>query len=233
MTNTATMRYASYAVAAVTALAMLMAATPAFAFSFYGGSDDITVSNKNSATVNNTTEASASTGGNTSGGSYGGDGANGGDVKAYGGDVDDSTAGNANGGDGDVGGTVISGDAYAKANTTNAVNSNEVKVKIGCGCEDNNGGDVEVKNRNNATVNNTTSATAKTGYNKAKGSSGGNGGNGGDVKAKGWHSDVTGSDAGDADGGNGGEGGYVASGDATAKAYTVNVVNTNLVRVRR
>ncbi|MBI2673816.1 MAG: hypothetical protein HYX23_00870 [Candidatus Zambryskibacteria bacterium] len=61
-------------------------------------------------------------------------------------------------------------------------------------------------------------------------STGGNISSGGDAKskakAKGWHSDAD-SDA------NGGNGGSIKTGDASAWSEVVNVVNTNIVRVRR
>lgn len=201
--------------------------------------NDDTVKNYNYGKVVNTTSSGASTGGNYAGGSTGGNGGNGGDIENKDGDdqeVDDSSTGNGgNGGNGGQGGIVLTGDAYASASTVNVVNKNTTRVNR-CGCDggDDNG-DTKVKNRNYGKVYNYTGASAKTGYNAAKGSEGGEGGDGGEIENKdGGNQDVDDTDTGNGgSGGHGGSGGYIESGVAVSTAHTLNVVNRNHTRIRR
>ena len=219
-------------------------------------SDDVRVSNSNSAFVVNHTEASASTGGNYASGAEGGDAGKGGDIENDGKNqnVNGSDAGNGgDGGDADSGGTVKTGDAAAVAVTTNVVNKNDTDVDS-CGCEDelvvgegsqviieedDNHGDVTVRNRNHAVLFNGTEARAKTGYNGASGAEGGDGEDGGDIENEGQNGNQNVNDSNAGDGGNGGDatgetaGGWVETGAATSFARTLNVVNKNITRVRR
>jgi len=96
----------------------------------------ISISISQSGCINNTTSASASTGGNTAGGSRGGRGGRGGDVRAsaFGGNSignnGGATAGNGGaGGAGAEGGFVQSGNATANASTTNILN--RIRIRIG------------------------------------------------------------------------------------------------------
>lgn len=111
--------------------------------------------------------------------------------------------------------------------------------------------EVEIGLFNGGFVLNNTDAYAKTGWNAAGGSDGGNageGGNGGEGDEADADADADGEDS-DADaeanggeggeggeGGNGGagdEGGLVVTGDARSNAGTINLVNTNVIRVIR
>ncbi|MFH0804414.1 MAG: hypothetical protein V1896_02335 [Candidatus Zambryskibacteria bacterium] len=121
---------------------------------------------------------------------------------------------NANGGSGSNSGDIDTGTAVAKAKTVNVVNSNVTSVKVPCRCK----GDIEVENDNGAFLKNDTVASADTGYNIA----GGDGGNAGTAKF-----------GSNANGGSGSNSGDIDTGTAVAKAKTVNVVNTNLTRIRR
>lgn len=193
-------------------------------------------------------------GGNGGSGGLGARGGDGGSADLYG--------NGGNGGNGGVGGTVQTGDATANAGTENVVNSNDVKVE-GCGCDagvnydEDRVDDISVNNKvrleveNNGFVLNSTSAYAKTGWNRAEGSEGGDGaraGSGGDGDKADADADSghNGGDASaDADGGNGGkggnggmggegsEGGLVVTGEARSNSGTINVVNANLIRVIR
>lgn len=222
------------AIAVSPIVAFGMYAAPAFA------DGDVTVTNVNNGTVSNMVISSASTGGNEAGGSYGGDGGNGGSVRNYGGeqDVSDSTLGaGGNGGNGAIGGTIYTGDAGSLASVTNVINSNDVEVDR-CACNevegDDDGNDV-VANVNTGASQNMVFAKARTGWNGAEGSSGGEGGRGGSVKngSEGSQNvDDTTTGTGGA-GGNGGAGGYVETGLAVSETAVVNVLNTNVVRIRR
>lgn len=199
--------------------------------------DDI-VMNENCAIVINEVEVYANTGDNMAGGSYGGDGGDGGKIiNINDGDVDESTTGNGgNGGDASVGGTVITGDATAEADVMNAVNTNRTIINR-CACEDEDcecGFDI-VKNRNSAMVMNGVGVAAETGENLAEGSYGGDGGDGGKIYNGGGEcSDVDESTTGNGgDGGQGSEGGLVQTGVSYSRANVVNVVNRNLTRILR
>src|SRR3989344_3619337 len=182
-------------------VALLSFASPALAHGgHYGSSDDITVTNHNSASVRNTVNVSASTGGN---------GANGGE-----------------------GGVIYTGNAYAGSLINNDVNYNETNVDVDCDCE----GDVDdvtVTNHNSASVNNNVDVRARTGHNEANGGDAGcdcvGGGDGGNVNHSEDHN--AGGNGGNA--GHGGWGGYINTGDAEAGSGIVNLVNTNITRIRR
>ena len=228
-------------VAVLGVLAMVFAFTPLSASAspwWWGwGDDDVTVTNNNDAVVLNGVIASSDTGGNGAGGARGGNGGDGGDIDNDGDDVDDSTTGNGgNGGHAngvDSGGLVSTGNAGANAGVLNVVNSNATSVNR-CGCDREGGnGDVTVRNQNRAFVGNLVVADADTGDNWAGGARGGNGGNAGDIDNY-EGDDVDDSTTGNGGhGGAGGEGGTVYTGYALADAGAVNVVNTNLTRVRR
>lgn len=101
-----------------------------------GNVNGVNVGVAQSGCINNTTSASASTGGNTAGGSKGGRGGRGGDVRAsaFGGNSTGNnggaTAGNGGaGGVGGEGGFVQTGNANANASTTNILN--RIRIRIG------------------------------------------------------------------------------------------------------
>ncbi len=223
--------------AVATSLAMLAPAGLALADDDY--SSRVHVHNSNRAVVINSTDADANTGDNWAGGAEGG---NGGDA-GWGVNVltEDTGATGGNGGNGGTageGGTVDTGNASADAGTINAVNSNVTSVRGGgCGCDD----DIDdvhvsrsVHNYNRALLVNRTDADADSGDNAASGAEGGNGGDAGtavnvltdDTSAKGGNA---------GNGGNAGakSGGLVVTGRADSRAGTINVVNTNITRVRR
>src|SRR3989344_5165811 len=210
-------------------VALLSFASPALAHGgHYGSSDDITVTNHNSASVRNTVNVSASTGGNDANGGTGSAAGNGGDVNHS---DDNNTGGNGgNGGNGGEGGVIYTGNAYAGSLINNDVNYNETNVD--CDCE----GDVDdvtVTNHNSASVNNNVDVRARTGHNEANGGDAGcdcvGGGDGGDVNHSEDHK--AGGNGGNA--GHGGWGGYINTGKAEAGSGIVNLVNTNITRIRR
>jgi len=88
--------------------------------------------------------------------------------------------------------------------------------------------DVDVRNRNSATVVNEVTVLASTGLNDANGGSGNDGGDSGNPIAL-LGSGATTGDGGD--GGDGGTGGIITTGDATAGATVENTVNTNKTTV--
>lgn len=101
-----------------------------------GSGGDVIIDTDSSATVENTTDASASTGGNTVGGSAGGDGAASGSITNEAGTqevTDSSTGDGGSGGAASAGGTAISGAAAASASSHTMVNTTETVV-TGCGC---------------------------------------------------------------------------------------------------
>ena len=96
-----------------------------------------------------------------------------------------------------------------------------------------NSSSVGVSGSNNGSIDSTTKAKARTGGNTAEGSEAGNGGKGGKIDASGGGSNNNGG-ATAGDGGNGGHsglGGTVFTGAADANTTSINVMNTNLVRV--
>lgn len=233
---------AAIAAAVTMVFGSLLVAAPAFADV---NSSYIKIEISNNGTITNTTSAKASTGGNWAGGSEGGNGGSGGDVEAGKGDNNNggATAGDGgNGGDASAGGLVETGDANADAGSVNELNTNDVSVKTGYH-SDMNSSKLKIELDNgcgcgSSSINNTTRAKARTGGNNAEGSEGGKGGRGGDVEANGgWFSssDYNNGGATAGEGGNGGEGGLggeVVTGEATSNSGAINVLNTNLVRVR-
>ncbi|MDA3840524.1 MAG: hypothetical protein PF572_05510 [Patescibacteria group bacterium] len=219
------------------------------------GSD--VVINDNEAFVMNRVSSSANTGGNTAGGSYGGDGGDAGDIRTRG-DVNQSSTGNGGvGGDGNTGGTVYTGNAYASTSLYSEVNSNTSSIdRCSCGgddcCDE---GHVVVYNRNRAIVMNDASSWANTGDNMAEGSYAGRGGDGGTINPEdrfmprpaGVDIEEKGAENGDDDdgrvdesmtgeggaGGNAGAGGLVETGESRSSTTYVNVVNRNLTRILR
>jgi hypothetical protein len=144
-------------------------------------------------------------------------------------------AGNGgNGGTASDGGFVTTGDANADAGSLNSVNSNDTKVNIGHHA-DMNSSALAVAGSNSGAVVDVTAAAADTGTNNARGSRGGRGGSGGEVESNGFLS--TGNNGGASagqggTGGNGGIGGTVGTGNSTSNSGSINVLNTNIVRVR-
>ncbi|KKQ77540.1 MAG: hypothetical protein A3A96_02405 [Candidatus Zambryskibacteria bacterium RIFCSPLOWO2_01_FULL_39_39] len=206
-------------IAFASAAAFLVSAVPALAFGgfHFSSSDlDIDVDVDNDAYVKNDVDTTASTGGNTS---TGGSARN----RVSGGNVDNTEA---NGGDT---GDIDTGDAFATTYVTNTVNSNDIVVRSDCGCRGE--ADLDVDVDNDATVKNYVDTKAKTGHND---SVGGNASN--KVKSNSSHSYhhwFGGSNSVDNTEANGGDAGEITTGDADAYSDVVNVVNTNVVRVRR
>ena len=211
-------------IAGMSILALIAVASPASATWWDWNNSDINVNVTNGAYVKNDVDTTASTGGNS---------ANGGDAgnTTYGGNVrhsdDRNTAGNTSNANAGSGGTVVTGDAVATSNVGNDVNSNDVKIKVVCGCE-NNVDDVNVNLNNGAKVKNYVDTKAKTGHNDANGGNAGNQTTGGNVR----YSDDD-NTAGNTSNANAGSGGVVVTGWADAYSTVVNVVNSNVVRIRR
>ena len=98
---------------------------------------DITVNNRNNATVGNTVGVGANTGENTALGGNGGDGGNGGEATGghshhwyHHSSSSSNDGGNGgDGGDGGTGGEVSTGDAFAGASVTNVVNTTITRVR--------------------------------------------------------------------------------------------------------
>jgi len=135
---------------------------------------------------------------------------------ANGGDVGASANGAFNDGndaDGGDGGTVNTGDASSSSSVGNVVNSNATDVDRDCGCR----GDVRVRNQNRGAVLNGVQTGSDTGWNDSNGGTSGASANG------------LGNDDNTAEGG---KGGSVTTGNARSRSGVVNVVNTNLTRVR-
>ena len=216
------------------------------------------VVNMNGAMVHNEVMVGANTGRNLADGSYGGSGGSGGNISNIdgseeNGDVRDSVTGR--GGDGGaaaIGGTVVTGDATVTALVSNDVNNNLTTVDY-CACEkldedccenseedccENSEEDccdenIRVKNMNFAMLDNRLIVGANTGRNDALGSYGGEGGGGGSIKNSG-DGDVDGSTTSlGGNGGAGGEGGVVQTGASVAISELMNMVNTNITRIRR
>src|SRR3989344_5451554 len=119
----------------------------------------------------------------------------------------------ANDADGGDGGTVNTGDASSSSSVGNVVNSNATDVDRDCGCR----GDVRVRNQNRGAVLNGVQTGSDTGWNDSNGGTSGASANG------------LGNDDNTAEGG---KGGSVTTGNARSRSGVVNVVNTNLTRVR-
>ena len=207
----------------------------------HGDDTSIIVSNSNSAFVGNLVVSEANTGENTAAGSYAGDGGDGGSINNRGGrgeaEVEGSRTGSGgNGGSSSTGGTVYTGTAVSDAGVLNVVNSNATDIEESCGCEQDGDRTTTVRNHNRAMVLNGVVSEAETGENTAYGSYAGDGGDGGSINNGGGGADeaeVEDSRTGrGGQGGNSGLGGYVQTGPAYSSAGAVNVVNTNLTRIR-
>ena len=221
-------------VGSIVALSMVALTNPAAAYGnhYAPQSNDITVTNSNSAYVNNTVNVGSNTGGNSvTGGNTGGAG-EGGDARGSRATAGDG--GTSGGSNND--GFIQTGNAAALSAISNNINTNRTKVTTDCGCQGRNGGDVEVTNRSNAKVTNNVTADANTGYNGVAGGTSGAAGNGGNASAHSWskwnHHN------GGATAGNGGNTGTsnnlgtIGTGDALSDSVIVNVVNRNITRVR-
>ena len=221
-------------IGAVTSLALGVVfafATPASAAM---NSSAMVITNLNGGAIISGTTATANTGGNTAGGSRGGNGGSAGDVEAEDGNMNNGGAAAGNGGNGgnaSAGGWVETGDADAEAGSINQLNSNDTDIEI---ADDMNSSGLIVTGASVGLIAEVTGAGANAGENSARGSRGGRGGQGGEVEA-----DDTGSNNnGGATAGNGGNGGVgstggeVKTGKSTSAAGSLNVLNTNIVRVR-
>ena len=204
------------------------------------------VINDNKGVAINLVSAEANTGGNFADGSYGGEGGDGGDMENEGGDIRRShTGAGGNGGTALDGGIITTGDANAQAGAINVVNTNYTEIDR-CACQEENCCEDEccedecccnldlVHNSNRAIAFNGVRARANTGENAAMGSYGGEGGEGGEIENEGEGGDIAGSSTGiGGTGGNSGYGGDVMTGRSDARALGVNIVNTNITRIRR
>jgi hypothetical protein len=211
------------------------------------------VMNMNEAGVSNRIEVRSATGENWAGGSYGGNGGDGGDIRngefnlvrvnggndcdqGNDGDVEDSTTGNGgSGGAASAGGAVMSGNASAVANVSNTANSNRTLIDR-CACVEEDECDCgrdAVISFNRLGLANDGNVRAYTGENDAEGSYGGEGGQGGDIGNSG-DGDIEESMTGTGGNGNaGGEGGLVQTGQSNSRLELVNVFNRNITRVLR
>jgi hypothetical protein len=197
--------------------------------------DDM-VANSNEAVIFNDISVKANTGYNYAGGSYGGDGGNGGAIiNEDEGDVEDSSTGNGGSGAGaSTGGTIMTGNASANANVLNRANTNRTLIDR-CACPGDccDSGDSWVVNRNRAAIFNFAATDANTGFNEADGSYGGEGGSAGDIHNNG-EGDVEDSMTGTGgQGASASEGGLVQTGQSNSRLDIVNVVNRNITRILR
>lgn len=202
------------AIATIAAFALSSASASAF---FWGksSSSDINVSTSNSASVSNTVSSSANTGNNS----------------AYGGDASNNVSGKnglngmneANGGQG---GVIATGDAAALSSIANQVNTNKTVVDKDCGCK----GDVDVKTTSSASVANSVNTISNTGNNVVVGGDASNSVEGGSYSWYKKHSKSSSKNGGNT--ANGGMGGTIVTGAALAGTEVVNVVNTNVTRVK-
>ena len=218
------------------------------------------VMNENEGEAINMVGADSNSGGNLAGGSMGGDGGEGGDMENEGGDIRRShTGAGGNGGSSSDGGIVTSGEAGAEAAGLNLVNTNYTEVDD-CACEDEeeeNGAAVDsqlngpepgpemccgdiviVRNSNRHLGENMVGARANSGDNMAMGSYAGDGGEGGEMENESENEcngqDIEGSSTGaGGTGGNSGFGGDVMTGPSHSRALGVNVLGTNITRIRR
>ena len=218
--------------AIVAAVAMI---SPVAAFADMNSSAIVIAAQNNGVLISNTT-SNASTGSNTAGGSRGGRGGSGGDVEggAGVGNNGGATAGNGGtGGNGGPGGLVTTGDAESDAGSMSSLNSNDIDV--GGDGEDMNSSAVAVLLDNASGISmlaQNTGAAATTGDNTARGSRGGRGGSGGEVEADGSGNNGGATAGTGGHGGTGGLGGEVVTGGSTSNAGSIQMMNTNLVRVR-
>lgn len=181
----------------------LSASTASAYFPWIQQSNDVDVTNSNSAYVSNSVSTTANTGGNL---------IVGGDAKNYASKGTNTAVG------GDAGS--LTGDATAASYVENHVNSNKTVVDL-CGCKGK--GDVTVSNTNKYTkVVNNVETVANTGGNQTAG---------GDAKNKvsggfsWWHG---GSSTNTAVGGSA----YSETGSAVAGSSVVNIVNKNITRMK-
>lgn len=194
-------------IAVASTIAFLSVAIPAFACEGYSCGGHHSRQQSSDITVSNTNSGTVTNNVTTSA-STGYNDANGGDAKGQ-----NATAGN--------GGFISTGDAVAVSEVTNLVNSNKTKISRDCGCK----GDIDVTSSNSASVSNTLDTKAKTGGNDA---------NGGDAKVKKSSNNESryhhhSSNNGEANGGHGGE---IWTGDALSSSAVVNVVNSNVTRIK-
>lgn len=239
--------------------ALALTVSPALAYGQDGpdhhgdeaGNNDV-ITNENSACVENDVVAVADTGDNYAGGSYAGDGGEGGSIKLYGQanlNMADTGAGGT-GGNAGPGGYILTGEAIALAEVKNLVNTNNTEVdRCACQqpetaplqviegpcCDEEEGNNVVVSNENRVRLENDVKAIAKTGDNRAKGSYAGDGEEGGDIKVyQGGAANLN--DVSTGAGGNGGtslDGGWVETGPSSAVSSVMNILNRNVTRIMR
>jgi hypothetical protein len=228
-------------VGSIVALSMVALTNPAAA---YGGqqnhhmsvtSNDITVTNSNSATVSNTVVVGANTGYNSVAGGTSGKAGNGGNVHGNGTAGNGGTSGGSNND-----GYIATGNAASLSAISNDINTNRTKITTNCGCQGKNGGDVTVNNQNNANIGNAVVAGSNTGYNGVTGGNTGAAGNGGETASHSWSkwNNHHMNNNGGATAGNGGNTGTsnnigtILTGDSLSDSLVVNVVNRNITRIK-
>ena len=227
----------------ITSLALLFSIAPVFADDGQipdgdtcdDGCSDM-IYNRNCASVNNMIMTRANTGLNLAGGSYGGDGGEGGAINNSAGDVDQSNTGAGGvGGNAGMGGTIATGNATATSDVNNLVNSNLSDINR-CGCSST-GTDCDcsndrIRNISRAHVGNGVMTDAGTGMNQAEGSEAGAGGAAGAIVNSGDDVDTSTTGPG-GNGGTGAAGGLIQTGVSNAITMVINVVNRNLTRIVR
>jgi len=196
-----------------------------------GNGNDL-IMNDNSSFVMNRVVAHSNTGGNVAGGSYAGDGGDGGAI--LGDDVEESSTGNGGaGGDSGLGGTVITGNAVSSVDFYNEVNSSRTTIDR-CACVDEgccgDDGHSMILNRNRAIVMNDVVADADTGLNEAEGSYAGGGGDAGLIDADDVDKSTTGNGG---LGGTSSAGGAVQTGLSRSNVTFVNIINRTITRISR
>lgn len=229
--------------AVVAGLALALIAVPVSADDLNG--NDV-VTNENYSYVTNEIDASAKSGFNIAAGARGGNGAWGGNAgnSNQGNNAEESSTGHGgrggNGGDAGSGGNITTGNAFVTIGVQNTANTNDTMVTRRGGEDiDDDNGVVRVMSSNNAGITNTIGARARSGFNVAGAGDAGNGGpggNGGNMEQTGEDdvdSSHTGSGGTGGTGGNGGAGGSISTGVADSLTEVVNVLNTNITRVRR
>lgn len=221
-----------------------------------GGEHQTRISIHSSAMVMNEVETAANTGGNLADGSYAGTGGDGGGIENSDGeqDVEGTTTGTGgDGGNSGFGGAIQTGNALAETSITNNINSNIIRVDD-CGCLGSTSLSLlRIRTHDFAFLGNRARTSANTGENDALGSYAGTGGDGGEIengdnddhhgpeKTNGNgndHDDDASQEVDDSTTGNGGaggdssDGGSVLTGLATSRTSIVNLINSNLIRVR-
>lgn len=230
-------------IAYIAIFAFALSATPALAFGNPWGnggggstsSSDISVNTSNSATVTNTVTTKASSGDNTSNGgdsmsetssSEGGWSQFSNSKKGWNWNNNNNNTRAESHARGGNGGSIATGEAIATTEIENYVNTTETDIEDSCGCEENgnpffgrrsSSRSIDVDNDNTANVSNTVETKARSGDNTS------NGGNAhGHTTGRDGYNDST-----------AGSGGTITTGRADSFSSVVNVINSNVTRIRR